>query len=256
MFEELKIRYKNLSIKARMVICALLGVLPGAYTYMDSASAIEESHDAAVDAEGAAREKLAKVKSQIKDMKNLEEKLTFTTDQLRQAEAHLPDQVPMDEILQAVGKSAKDANVQIQTFTPAGEQTIHGEYPYNEIHVKVETLGKFGDLGYWMDLVGGTTSRGYVRNWKLSINRDKSMQAKPTDDPAKRSAALSESQREYESALKLRETLDLVMSTELVYYRQARNVAPSPTKEEGKDAKPGDAGAKPKKPDKAGGDGA
>ena len=218
MFEELKIRYRSLSMKARLIACALLGIIPGVYTYFNDVGDLQAALDGAVAIETQARERLAKSKALVANMPQAQEKLAFTREQLKKAAARLPDQVPVDEILLLIGKAAKAAGVEVIGFTPKSERTIDGDYPYNEIRVTAKMRGKFGALGHWLDVMGGTNRRCYITSGKTEPDKNDLAKVSAGIDPE---SAKNKLLLERLTAIGLRENLVNKLDAEIAFYRSA-----------------------------------
>lgn len=172
MLSEYLFRYRMLKPWARVLILCVLGLLPGAWKYLDEADAVEAELEAATSKEGNARDRLAKVKGQVKDLAALEVKQQATQDQLKKAQSKLPNQVFVDEVLKTVSQYANQSDVAITKFEPVGNKLIDGDYPYNETRFKISMAGHYGNLGEWIDHVGGASSLIHVKNWNIARSKD------------------------------------------------------------------------------------
>ena len=250
MLDELKFRYRSLKLGLRLMVLATLSSIPGALAYFDDAPLLEEELLVIKTKEATARQELATATAQVKNLPAMEEKLSYTSDQLKKAEKLLPSAVLVDQVLEQIGKSAKDADVYVKYFAPAGEKTIAGEYPYDEVRFKVTVGGKFPTLAKWMDVVAGYDTRAYLKSWELLRSGEKvgdrrqlseaeqTLQGNPEPLTPGQLAKLSRR----EIALKDREDYQLDLKTELVFYRVASALPPKI------DGKPGAKGAAPGTP--------
>lgn len=226
MLDELKFRYRALSVGVRLLILVTLGLFPGALTYLDEAPTLEFDLENAKSQEAAVRQSLATAQAQAKNLPAMEEKLAFTTDQLKKAEARLPSAVLVDQVVDQIGQTAKGADVEIKFFAPAGETTVKGEYPYDEVRFKVIMAGKFPSLSKWMDMVAGSNSKAYLKLWDFSRTKESDGPGQPGEEPQASTTLNSPPAGEWERANNARENYKLALSAELVYYRAS--VAPSP----------------------------
>ncbi|MCX6124604.1 MAG: type 4a pilus biogenesis protein PilO [Proteobacteria bacterium] len=251
MLDELKFRYRSLRLGLRLMLLATLSCVPGALAYFDEAPLLEEELQAVKAKEVVARQELATATAQVKNLPAMEEKLAYTSDQLKKAEKLLPSVVLVDQVLEHIGKSAKDADVYVKYFAPVGEKTIAGEYPYDEVRFKVTVGGKFPTLAKWMDVVAGYDTRAYLKSWELLRSGEKVgdrrhlTEAEQTFEgsPDSVGQGLLAKLSRREIALKDREDYQLDLKTEIVYYRVASAVPPK-----GDAGKPGAKGASPGAP--------
>jgi Tfp pilus assembly protein PilO len=218
--DELKAKYKALSLGKRLAICFFLGLLPATYLYYDQAPSIEEELTAAETAEKDAARKLVDADKKLKNLEKTEGELAFTTDQLKKAETRLPDNVAIDEILRNIGKSAKDSGVTIAEFQPMSEMTRGDEYKYTEIPLKMTVEAhEYSQICSWLDTISGLKSKLYLKSWSL-------MRQAGTNQPGGRDAggspdATNEVERALEEAMRPRRDLVLKLSADFSVYRLA-----------------------------------
>ncbi len=244
MFAEYLFKYRMLKPWARLLILCLLGVLPAAWNYLDVAPILEVEQEEASNREQSARKKLADAKTLIKDLPAMEEKLLVTKDLLKKAEARLPNQIFVDEVLQFVSKSANESDVAIRKFEPMGNKVIEGDYPYNEVRFKISMDGRYGRLGEWLDTVAGSESNAYLKSWK--IQRGVVLDNPEVPGEKNRVEVSSGKHGTKEEAESIRERLKLGMDTELVLYsaisetQLAAIAAAAALKAEAAEKKPGE----------------
>jgi Tfp pilus assembly protein PilO len=221
-FDELKIKYKTLSLLQRLIICVLAGLLPGAYLYYDQATIVEEEFATAEAGEKQAAQKLLDVDKKLKNLEKTESELTFTTEQLKKAETLLPNDVAIDEVLRQVAKSAKDSSVTIVNFVPGMESLRGDEYKYVEMPIKmVVEAQEYSQLCSWLDTIAGLRARIYLKSWNL--RREAGV---PEQDPGSvtginDSQGLDEVAKAELEARRPRELLRLKLDAELSLYKLA-----------------------------------
>jgi Tfp pilus assembly protein PilO len=220
-FDELKIKYKNLPLWQRLIICVLVGLLPGAYLYYEQAAVIEEEFATAEVAEKSAAQKLLDVVKKLKNLEQTERELAFTTEQLKKAETRLPTDIAVDEILRQLGKSAKDSSVTIVNFQPEAEVVKGNEYKYIEMPMKITVEAhEYSQLCSWLDTVAGLKARLYLKSWNMT--RLAGQDDQPTNSTAGASgSALDEVARAELEARRPRELLRLKLDANLSVYRIA-----------------------------------
>ena len=222
MFDELKIKYKALSLLKRLIICVLAGLLPGAYLYYDQATIVEEEFAAAEAGEKQAAQNLLDVDKKLKNLEKTESELAFTTEQLKKAETRLPNDVAIDEVLRQVAKSAKDSSVTIVNFVPGTELLRGDEYKYVEMPIKmVVEAHEYSQLCSWLDTIAGLKARIYLKSWNL-----KREVGVPEQDPGSvaginDSQGLDEVAKAELEARRPRELLRLKLDAELSLYKLA-----------------------------------
>lgn len=171
MLEEYIFKYRMLKPWARALLLVFVGLLPGAYRYMEEAEIVENELNDANAKEASSRQKLALAKAQLKDLPALEAKQRTTHELLKKAESKLPNQIFIDEVVHLVSQAANESDVRIMKLENKGSRLIDGEYPYNEARFKVLMEGRYGRLGEWLDSVGGTKSIAYIKNWRVERSR-------------------------------------------------------------------------------------
>ena len=222
MFDELKIKYKALSLLKRLIICVFAGLLPGAYLYYDQATIVEEEFAAAEAGEKQAAQNLLDVDKKLKNLEKTESELAFTTEQLKKAETRLPNDVAIDEVLRQVAKSAKDSSVTIVNFVPGTELLRGDEYKYVEMPIKmVVEAHEYSQLCSWLDTIAGLKARIYLKSWNL-----KREVGVPEQDPGSvaginDSQGLDEVAKAELEARRPRELLRLKLDAELSLYKLA-----------------------------------
>jgi len=166
----------------------------------------------------------------VKNLPEMESKLAFTSEQLKKAEEVLPSSVLIDEVIESVGKNAKEADVFLKNFAPLGEKTIGGDYPYDEIRFKITMGGKFANLTKWMDLLAGSETKGYVKS--LEFKRGVSLATRRLIQEMNQPKSAQDGEDEvkkiesaYEKAIKGRDDYALDLVTEVVYYRASTNIS-------------------------------
>lgn len=222
MLDELKIKYKNLNLYKRLIICVLAGLLPGVYLYYDQAAIVEEEFAAAEAAEKDAAQKLLDVDKKLKNLEQTERDLAFTTEQLKKAETILPSSVAIDEILRQVGKSAKSSSLMIMRFEPKPEAVKGDEYKYIEMPFDMEVeASEYSQICSWLDSIAGLKARIYVKSWALKREVGREKQAAQGDSGANGSGTENDFGREELLARRARENLRLKLTANFAVYRIA-----------------------------------
>ena len=163
--EELKQKYKNLHLWARLGLLVILGLLPALYSYLDQGEEFETRLMEAQNQEQTVRLEFEKARQRKASLPKLEEELAFTEDQLARAKKLLPDQVRIEEILEKVALISKETNVSLLRFRP--EQTlVHddvGGYRYVEIPIETEILGTYQKIASFFDQIAHLETAIFVR---------------------------------------------------------------------------------------------
>lgn len=168
MLDELKLRYKETSLLKRLLLCAIVALIPAGLLYLDESSVIEEEYAAAETAEKAAASKLLEADNTLKNLAKVEGELAFTREQLKKAESRLPETIAMDEILRTVGKTAKDSKVTVRLFEPMQDIMRGDTYKYSEVPIKISVEAHdYSQLCEWVDSLAGIKSKIYLKAWKL-----------------------------------------------------------------------------------------
>lgn len=244
MLDELKIKYKNLSLVKRLVICVLAGLLPGAYLYYDQAAIVEEEFATAEAGEKEAAQKLLDVDNKLKNLEKTESELAFTTDQLKKAETRLPNDVAIDEVLRQVAKSAKDSSVTIVNFVPGAEILRGDEYKYVEMPIKmVVEAHEYSQLCSWLDTIAGLKARLYVKSWNLKRETGVAQVEIGSTVGGSESQGLDEVSRAELEARKPREQLRLKLQADIALYKLALNGVLNPAATPTQDGAPSDGAA-------------
>jgi Tfp pilus assembly protein PilO len=242
--DELKIKYKNLSLVKRLVICVLAGLLPGAYLYYDQAAIVEEEFATAEAGEKEAAQKLLDVDNKLKNLEKTESELAFTTDQLKKAETRLPNDVAIDEVLRQVAKSAKDSSVTIVNFVPGAEILRGDEYKYVEMPIKmVVEAHEYSQLCSWLDTIAGLKARLYVKSWNLKRETGVAQVEIGSTVGGSESQGLDEVSRAELEARKPREQLRLKLQADIALYKLALNGVLNPAATPTQDGAPSDGAA-------------
>lgn len=226
MFEELKLKYKTSSLAARLMLCCLLGLLPGAFIYYEQAEIVDAEYAAAESEEKAATQKLLDADKKLKNLEKTESELAFTTQQLKKAETQLPTQVAIDEILRQVGKTAKELSVTVVKFEPLPDVIRGDEYKYSEIPIKVTVEAhEYSQLCAWVDNVAGLSERLFLKSWSMKRESGRENQANQANLEAVEGEKVDEVTKAEQDARRPRENLRLVLAGEFSVYRMAPSQA-------------------------------
>lgn len=227
MFEELKLKYKTSSIAARLLLCCLVGLLPGAFIYSEQAEIVDAEYAAADSEEKAASLKLLDADKKLKNLEKTESELAFTTQQLKKAETQLPNNVAIDEILRQVGKIAKELSVTVVKFEPLADVIRGDDYKYSEIPIKVTVEAhEYSQLCAWVDNIAGLNARLFLKSWSMKREAGRESPANQASLEATDSEKVDEVTKAEQDARRPRENLRLVLASEFSVYRMAPSQAP------------------------------
>ncbi|MEZ4742703.1 MAG: type 4a pilus biogenesis protein PilO [Bdellovibrionota bacterium] len=208
--EELIARYRLLPMWARLLFGGFLGVIPAFYTYLDDGSSLDEQ---VLQMEGqldSVQRKLSREQKKRNKIPELEEKLSFTEQQLKESSKRLPDDFKMDEVLQEAASIARDIGVKMKVFDP-GEPIASGSaFRYMELPISLEISGKFQQVAAFFDRLVNMEKMVHVRDIKIKHEQKTQTKAKSVAKDVD-----SEVQRQKES----RNTLQLLANGTMVIYR-------------------------------------
>ena len=169
MLDELKIRYKEMSLRKRLAFCVLLSLIPAVYVYLDESATLDEEYEQADNAEKAAAAQLLQADNQLKNLQKTENELEFVKDQLKKSEARLPDSVLIDEILRTTGKLARESAVKVLFFEPNAQIIKGDEYKYVEVALKISVeAAEYSQICEWLDSIAGLKTKMYLKSWVVT----------------------------------------------------------------------------------------
>lgn len=149
--EELKEKYRSLPVWARLLMAFIIGILPGACSYLDEAEILEASLSDAQAKESTARDQFEKNRREKANIPKLEEELAYTEEQLEKAKKSLPEGYLVENVLSLTANSAKSAGVQLERFLPTCELKGGGDFKYVEFPIDVQVTGKFQQIASFLD---------------------------------------------------------------------------------------------------------
>jgi Tfp pilus assembly protein PilO len=219
--DELKIRYKELSLRKRLALCFLLSLIPAIYIYFDQASTLDEEYEQADNAEKTAAAQLLQADNQLKNLQKTENELEYTKDQLKKAEARLPDNVHIDEVLRTTGKLAKESAVSIQLFEPRVQIVKGDEYKYIEVPLRISVEApEYSQICDWIDAVAGLKTKMYLKSWTMTRKKVIAPMGGMGGDIGSR-AAVPPSMRAEEDGRQARRQLRLTLEGDFSLYKLA-----------------------------------
>jgi Tfp pilus assembly protein PilO len=234
--DELKFRYKEVTLAKRLLLCALLAAIPSILIYFSSAGDVDAAFEAATQAEELAAQKLQKADHDVKNLPALESELESTREQLKAAEARLPDQVQIDEVLRNVGKTVKSSAANVILFQPESE-IIRGEvYKYVEVPVRITVEAhEYSQICEWLDSVAGENQKMFLKSW--NITRGKAYISSKDSEATKESGDQTNlAQKSDTAGRQARANLRLTFEGEFSLYKLASTAAQAA---EGSDSNPG-----------------
>ena len=152
----------------RLLIAFLIGVIPAYYIYIDEGDALETSMNEAKDKLSALEVKFEKERAKRSKLPELEAKLAFTEQQLKESSKLLPDTFLMNDVLQETSTIARDVGVELQVFDP-GTATAGGDaFKYMEMPIELIISGKYSQIASFYDRLANLEKMVHVRNFKMT----------------------------------------------------------------------------------------
>jgi Tfp pilus assembly protein PilO len=175
-FQELIINYKRRSRRFRLILVLLGGlILPLLYGWVNlDISAIESGREESQVKKERADHTLKKLIEQKKNAPRLEEQLKFTEGELASAKKRLPDEYFLDQMIQKIGLSARNAKVTLKLFTPGQESVVGGEVQYVEMPIAISLVGTYSGIAQFADSIVHYDTMLNLRNMDLkSVRQEK-----------------------------------------------------------------------------------
>ncbi len=209
--EELKERYKMLPMWARLLVAALIGLIPGGLIYYDEGDTLQAQLVTSQGNEEGARAKFEEARRQKANLPQLEEQLEFTDQQLTKAKKRLPDSYRIEDVLQKTATIAKEVGVRMAKFDPGAEIPHRDSYRYVEMPIKTELSGRFAEVVAFFDRVVHLESsiflqRIVLERAKLTASGDNEVRSVDTNGKTPFQIA-----KESRQDLKIKATFDLVI---------------------------------------------
>jgi Tfp pilus assembly protein PilO len=215
--QEIINRYRNLPMWVRLLTAALVGFVPAFMIYTEDAATVEEMLMQAKNDEDAAKTKLAEARKITKNIDAVQKKKDFTEEQLKKARLEVPDTIHIDKILRRSATLAREFQVELQSFAPIGEKMITGDVSYKEVRIKVELVGRYNDIGSYLDRISNAEEKIFVRNLEFGSYEPKS-EASPTLKTADQNLESKEALA-YAEAVQKREKVKVLAAVNFVMYR-------------------------------------
>jgi Tfp pilus assembly protein PilO len=156
-----------LPLPGRLLAAFILGILPGFYIYLDQVDSVQmELNDEKSKLEGL-EVKFEKERARRSKLPELENKLAFTDQQLKESSKRLPDDFRMNEVLQEAGSVARDVGVELQEFDPGLPQAAGEAFRYMELPIQLSVTGKFTQIATFYDRLVSTEKMVHIKNIKL-----------------------------------------------------------------------------------------
>lgn len=205
--EELKDKYRSLPFWARLLMALIIGILPGACSYLEEADVLESTLTSARESENTARSNFENNRKEKANIPKLEEELAYTEEQLEKAKKKLPEGYLVEDVLSLAASSAKSAGVMLRRFTPTCELKGQGEFKYVEFPVNVQVSGKYQQIAAYLDKIVHAEMMIFVRGLTIALG----------EAPDLRDLRAETS--EYERALRTRREQTLTADFQLVVFR-------------------------------------
>lgn len=161
--DELKEKYKSLPMSARVLMALIIGILPGACSYLDEVETVESSLVEAESKELAARAQFEANRKEKTNIPKLEEELAYTEEQLEKAKKKLPESYLMENVLALTAGHAKASGVKMKKFEPLCELKGVAEFKYVERLINVEIEGKYQQIASFFDRMVHSESMLFIR---------------------------------------------------------------------------------------------
>jgi type IV pilus assembly protein PilO len=165
--EELVSRYRLLPIAARLLIALLVGLIPAYYVYLDEGDGLETQMTEAKDKLSVVEAKFERERTKRNKLPELEAKLAFTEQQLKESSKRLPDTFLMNDVLQEASTIARDVGVELQVFDPGASEPGGDAFKYMEMPIELVIAGKYNQIANFYDRLANLEKMVHVRNIKL-----------------------------------------------------------------------------------------
>ena len=165
--DEILERYKELPLYARLLLWAVIGIVPCGYYYLEDGVTVEARLDEAEREAATAKQSFFKASQQKKNLPKLEEELQFTEEELEKARRQLPDSFKIDEILQKTATIAREVGVSLYLFDPQNEVPAGTSFRYIELPISAKIKGKFSQVGMYFDRIVHLNTSVFIRDVKL-----------------------------------------------------------------------------------------
>lgn len=166
--EELLSRYQLLPIPVRLLIAFVIGLLPAYYVYLEEGDGIETQLTEAKQRLSDIETKFEKERVKRNKLPELEAKLAFTEQQLKESAKRLPDNFFMNDVLQDTATIARDVGVELQVFDPGGAVAGGDAFKYMEMPIDIEVVGRYSQIAGFYDRLANLEKMVHVRNVRLS----------------------------------------------------------------------------------------
>ena len=167
--EEIKTKYRQMSIVKKLAIITVIGAAPGSCTYWEEGPLLKEELDRAESSRDAAKIKFEKAKEQKENLPKLEEKLAYTEAELLKASKKLPDEFIMGKILQKTAMIAQDVGIELRLFQPGQGAPAGTVFKYVELPIALHVIGTYGQIATFFDRVVHLDLLIHVKNIELSL---------------------------------------------------------------------------------------
>lgn len=228
--EELKNRYKMIPLWQRMLVIIVLALVPAYLNYTDEVTMLEEqlvSLQAEVDSLNAKFE-AERVKRQ--KLPELEAKLNFTEQQLKESSKSLPESFFIDDVLQEVSVIARDVNVTIEEFDPGSPIVGNSDYKYMELPIYISVTGDFQKILTFFDKIVHMKKMIHLKDIQLIPYQLPILENETKED------TIFEKQSSARNLRSLRSFLAINLFKSMTPEEEIKYAPPPPTPEEGENA--------------------
>ena len=165
--EELISRYKLMPMAARLLIALLLGIIPAYYIYLEDGDELEKQMNDVKEKLSTLEGKFEKERAKRNKLPELEAKLAFTEQQLKESSKRLPETFLMNDILQEASTIARDVGVELQVFDPGTPEPAGDAFKYMEMPIELVISGKYTQIANFYDRLANLEKMVHVRNIRL-----------------------------------------------------------------------------------------
>ena len=161
---ELIERYRNIKLKHRLLIVALLAILYPLYDWYEQSEVLLANLEGIRLAENDSRQKNQTYKSKVTGLPALEDKLSTVRERLETAKKLLPERVEVDKLLTKVGNFEKSIGVTLISFEPKPQVRPDPNLQYAEIPIEITLKGRFGKIMTLLDELVHFEELTHLRN--------------------------------------------------------------------------------------------
>jgi type IV pilus assembly protein PilO len=229
-------------IAARLLVALLIGIFPAYYVYLEDGDELEIQMTGAKEKLEVVEAKFEKERAKRNKLPELEAKLTFTEQQLKESSKRLPDSFFMNDVLQEASTIARDVGVDLLVFDPGTPEPAGDAFKYMEMPIELTITGKYNQIANFYDRLANLEKMVHVRNMRL-VPYQAENRTRNVPGGNQQNADLSASQKSSRVEYRIQASAGMVIYRAMTLAEESQiRIAPVP-------AKPGAKPAAPAKPD-------